>query len=384
MEPQGAESSVILERRRRSHTEAEQRRRNAIKKGYESLRELVYPSRCNTGSSAIRISKLSILNKAVTDIERLGKEVYKKQNEVRRLEKFADALRVLNTLYDDRLKEISPDQSLQEEPVSEDVKLQIFQYFADSLFNSFDSVVTLASFRAFVDSVLTWLENTCKPESLVSLMNTILPMVLPLSSNSVYSSRGVPYNYQTTQMLPVSGRVSPSMVIPDPRPFDPSHSDWTVAVPVCTRILPSESTTTNSISDLGTQYFKVSKSKQISPVLIDPRELSAFHPDSVGCPLDDNTCEKNLPALLSPVMVTAPPQTSSAQCFSLSESSSKYDYDNVQSRGSELDGLQSGHLPTRFQSSGFPGGSQQSVRNLPSDSDSFRENTAGSLFERFF
>ncbi|CAH8524141.1 unnamed protein product [Dicrocoelium dendriticum] len=389
----GAENSVILERRRRSHTEAEQRRRNAIKKGYECLRELVYPSKCNTGSSAIRISKLSILNKSVSDIEKLGNEIHKKQLEVRRLEKVVDALRVLNTLYEERLKDNSPDQNLQGEPVSEDVKLQVFQSFADNLFSSFDSGVAFASFREFVDSILTWLEDSCKPESLIGLMNVILPMVLPFpSSHPLYSTHGALYSYKKTPVLPVSRRVSSPtpMIVPDSRPFDPSHPNWTPAVPMCNRIFTSESKTTDSISGLSTQHFKVSKYKQTPSLLTDPHELPVFHSNSTTCRFGNNTCDGDFSILRSSVMVTAPPQSSSTQCFPLSEPTSEYDYDNTQlpslrggstltldCRGAELERLQPGDPPTAFQSLVFSGCSQQLTRNLPSDSDSFGADTAG-------
>lgn len=49
-------------------------------------------------------------------------------------------------------------------PISEDVKLKVFQFFADSLFSSFDNDVFYSSFVQFSDCIINWLEHSCKSE----------------------------------------------------------------------------------------------------------------------------------------------------------------------------------------------------------------------------
>nr|VZI03751.1 unnamed protein product [Spirometra erinaceieuropaei] len=53
----------VRARRRRLHTEAEQRRRDAIKRGFDNLLELIHPVKADPGSSLIRMSKATILNR---------------------------------------------------------------------------------------------------------------------------------------------------------------------------------------------------------------------------------------------------------------------------------------------------------------------------------
>ncbi|KAF8565217.1 hypothetical protein P879_09574 [Paragonimus westermani] len=173
----GAENSGVLERRRKSHTEAEQRRRNAIKSGFEALRELVYP-RKNSSNSSIRISKISTLNKTVADIRKLGREAQQKQKDVERLEKTAETLRFINSFYENRAQEFSAIQNNCIEPISEEVKLQVFQIFSDMLFTTFDSAVALAPFPELFSNILDWLENKCHSVNSVVVCMILIVFVI--------------------------------------------------------------------------------------------------------------------------------------------------------------------------------------------------------------
>jgi hypothetical protein len=56
------------ERRREAHTQAEQKRRDAIKKGYDSLQDLV-PTCQQTDSSGYKLSKATVLQKSIDYIQ---------------------------------------------------------------------------------------------------------------------------------------------------------------------------------------------------------------------------------------------------------------------------------------------------------------------------
>ena len=56
------------ERRREAHTQAEQKRRDAIKKGYDSLQDLV-PTCQQTDSSGYKLSKATVLLKSIEYIQ---------------------------------------------------------------------------------------------------------------------------------------------------------------------------------------------------------------------------------------------------------------------------------------------------------------------------
>lgn len=56
------------ERRREAHTQAEQKRRDAIKKGYDTLQELV-PTCQQTDNSGYKLSKAIVLQKSIDYIQ---------------------------------------------------------------------------------------------------------------------------------------------------------------------------------------------------------------------------------------------------------------------------------------------------------------------------
>ncbi|XP_018649723.1 putative bhlhzip transcription factor bigmax [Schistosoma mansoni] len=170
------ESYGIRERRRKLHTEAEQRRRNAIKRGFEGLLELVHPMKNESLSPSVRMSKSSILHKAIYMIERLGKQKHQKLSEAESLEKEVKALRILCLNYE-KIVQNSPNYEL-------------FRVFFDTMFRSFDNYIVFSSFTDLSASVIKWIEESCKPEKMAFLMDSVLTNI---------------FN-QTTEMSSVSSR----------------------------------------------------------------------------------------------------------------------------------------------------------------------------------
>ena len=79
-------SQSYKERRREAHTAAEQKRRDAIKKGYDSLQELV--PHCNqTDQSGHKVSKAVVLQKSIEFIQHLANQKKKQESELSSLRK---------------------------------------------------------------------------------------------------------------------------------------------------------------------------------------------------------------------------------------------------------------------------------------------------------
>ena len=72
--------------RREAHTAAEQKRRDAIKKGYDSLQELV-PHCQQTDASGHKVSKASVLQKSIEYIQYLGSQKKKQETDLSSLRK---------------------------------------------------------------------------------------------------------------------------------------------------------------------------------------------------------------------------------------------------------------------------------------------------------
>jgi len=82
-------SQSYRERRREAHTAAEQKRRDAIKKGYDTLQELV-PTCTQTDASGHKVSKAVVLQKSIDFIQHLSKQKKSQENDLTSLRKEVD------------------------------------------------------------------------------------------------------------------------------------------------------------------------------------------------------------------------------------------------------------------------------------------------------
>ncbi|KAK9534682.1 hypothetical protein VZT92_007112 [Zoarces viviparus] len=156
------------DRRRQAHTQAEQKRRDAIKKGYEDLQTIV-PT-CQQQSEfavgAQKISKATVLQKTIDYINFLHKEKKKQEEEVSLLRKEVMALKIMKTNYEHIVKAHQNNPQQGEDQVSDQVKFNVFQSIMDSLFQSFSNSVSVSSFQELSACVFSWIEEHCKPQTL--------------------------------------------------------------------------------------------------------------------------------------------------------------------------------------------------------------------------
>ncbi|XP_067012156.1 max-like protein X isoform X3 [Anabrus simplex] len=112
------------ERRREAHTQAEQKRRDAIKKGYDSLQDLV-PTCQQTDSSGYKLSKATVLQKSIEYIEFLQQQKKKQEEERNSLRKEVVALRIMQTNYEQIVKAHQNQPGQTEMRVSDDTKFRV-------------------------------------------------------------------------------------------------------------------------------------------------------------------------------------------------------------------------------------------------------------------
>ncbi|XP_029913932.1 max-like protein X isoform X3 [Myripristis murdjan] len=146
------------DRRRQAHTQAEQKRRDAIKKGYDDLQSIVptCQQQSEFAMGAQKISKATILQK----------KKKKQEEEVSMLRKEVMALKIMKTNYEHIVKAHQNNPQQGEEQVSDQVKFSIFQSIMDSLFQSFSNSVSVSSFQELSACVFSWIEEHCKPQTL--------------------------------------------------------------------------------------------------------------------------------------------------------------------------------------------------------------------------
>ena len=163
------------ERRREAHTQAEQKRRDAIKKGYEDLQSLVPTCQQQDSVSSYKLSKATILQRSIDYIQFLQQQKKKQDDELQSLRKEVVALQIMKANYEQIVKlhqQTQPGQNANQ--ISDEIKFEVFQAICDSLFQSFDSSVSVNNFSQLSACTFSWLEEHCKPQTLKGMVIAIL------------------------------------------------------------------------------------------------------------------------------------------------------------------------------------------------------------------
>ncbi|XP_061447173.1 max-like protein X [Rhineura floridana] len=163
------------DRRRRAHTQAEQKRRDAIKKGYDDLQSIV-PT-CQQQDFSIgsgKLSKAIVLQKTIDYIQFLHKEKKKQEEEVSTLRKDVMALKIMKINYEQIVKAHQDNPNEGKNQVSDHVKFNVFQGIMDSLFQSFNASISVTSFQELSACVFSWIEEHCKPQTLQDIVIGVL------------------------------------------------------------------------------------------------------------------------------------------------------------------------------------------------------------------
>lgn len=163
------------DRRRQAHTQAEQKRRDAIKKGYDDLQAIVptcLQQEFSIGSP--KMSKAVVLQKTIDYIQFLHKEKKKQEEEVSTLRKDVMALKIMKSNYEEIVKAHQNNPLEGKDQVSDQVKFSVFQSIMDSLFQSFNASISVNSFQELSACVFSWIEEHCKPQTLQEIVLGIL------------------------------------------------------------------------------------------------------------------------------------------------------------------------------------------------------------------
>ncbi|XP_010180850.1 PREDICTED: max-like protein X, partial [Mesitornis unicolor] len=163
------------DRRRRAHNQAERKRRDAIKKGYDELQAIV-PT-CDQQDFSLGFQKLSravVLQKTIDYIQFLHKEKKKQEEEVSTLRKDVMALKIMKVNYEQIAKAHQDNLNESKDQVSDEVKFNVFQGIMDSLFQSFNASVSVTSFQELSACVFSWIEEHCKPQTLQDVVIGVL------------------------------------------------------------------------------------------------------------------------------------------------------------------------------------------------------------------
>lgn len=173
--------SSYKERRREAHTQAEQKRRDAIKKGYEDLQLLVPTCTQQDSVSSYKLSKAAILQRSIEYIQTLQQHKHKREKELQLLRKEVKGLEIMKHNYEEMVKHHQQSQQQQQnflnynaQMISDETKFEVFKAICDSLFHSFDSSVQVGNFNELSACTIVWLEEHCKPHNFKQMTMEIM------------------------------------------------------------------------------------------------------------------------------------------------------------------------------------------------------------------
>ncbi|CAB3373717.1 max-like protein X [Cloeon dipterum] len=170
----GTDTRSYKERRREAHTQAEQKRRDAIKKGYDALQALVPTCQQADAASGYKLSKATVLHKSIDYMQYLAQQRRKQEEERNALRKEVMALRIMQANYENMVRAHQAQPGPTETRVSDDTKFRLFRAILDNLFASFNSSVSTTNFSELSGCVFAWLEEHCKPQRLRFLVQSVL------------------------------------------------------------------------------------------------------------------------------------------------------------------------------------------------------------------
>ncbi|XP_077993442.1 max-like protein X [Glandiceps talaboti] len=162
------------DKRRSAHTAAEQKRRDAIKKGYEDLQNIVPTCQQADTVGSQKLSKAAILQRSIDYIKFLGQQKKKQEDDLSALRKEVMALKIMKANYEQIVKAHQNTPASGRNQISDEVKFQVFKAIMDAQFQSFNASISVASFAELSGCVFHWLEECCKPQALRDLVLGVL------------------------------------------------------------------------------------------------------------------------------------------------------------------------------------------------------------------
>lgn len=159
------------EKRRMSHTAAEQKRRNAIKTGFEMLTNCVPSCQQTDPIISMRITRATTLEQTIDYIHELEKEKDRHEQDLDSLKKEIMALKIMKDNYEGILHyHRNMPKTSQETEIDDETKFDLFVKFSDNLFQSFQSMINSNSFGELSASMFNWLEQMCSSNNLKNLV----------------------------------------------------------------------------------------------------------------------------------------------------------------------------------------------------------------------
>jgi len=178
-------SSGNQQKRRHAHTLAEQKRRDAIKRGYSDLKEAI-PACRHMEERGLRVTNQVVAEKSIQYLQSLLEEKNRGETNQTGLQREMVGLQIMRDKYQQIIRSqtiISHDIGEVLNTVPEETKFHVFRNLMDSLYHSFSQQVSMQNFPEMSSCVINWLEDFCQPAQLEkTVVEYIRDMEMKVSS----------------------------------------------------------------------------------------------------------------------------------------------------------------------------------------------------------
>eukprot|EP00127_Corallochytrium_limacisporum_P007464 Clim_evm9s252 gene=Clim_evmTU9s252 len=174
-----AANERTLEEKRAAHIQAEQKRRNNIKAGFDELQSMIPACK----KVRTRQSKAAILRKTVDYIQSLQKGNEQLYTEVNSARKQVDILKMVIMKFQQSGQAVDPNtgaatpgsvMATTNANTGNTVKFYLFCVVVDKLWESFDASVSIDSPEEFARTLSLWLQKCCSPDALTDQLYSAL------------------------------------------------------------------------------------------------------------------------------------------------------------------------------------------------------------------
>ncbi|XP_066936425.1 max-like protein X [Clytia hemisphaerica] len=171
------DTSGKVKEKRNAHTAAEQKRRDAIKNALVNLQQLVPGcNSCEMSHGMItKTSKAQVLQKAIEYVTYLSNDRDRKNEEINEMEKKLVALKIVKENYENL---VESSQHHDKPQISDEMKLSVFQQLMSSLWENFNTTVSVGSFQSLSGSMIRWVEEHCKPDIIKTIIVSAMKHLL--------------------------------------------------------------------------------------------------------------------------------------------------------------------------------------------------------------
>jgi len=178
------------QRRKEAHTQAEKKRRDSIRRGYDELAELVPACRMKDPFMTQKLSKATILQNTIDHIQVISEKKDEDEKQLERLHREVKGMKIMLNELGGMIKKQRAVPAYQSYHRSSDnVKLESFKTICNELFESFDQEVNVESFGSLSRDMFVWSDRHLRQDNLSKIVGKVIDEEIRFASREAHQNQ---------------------------------------------------------------------------------------------------------------------------------------------------------------------------------------------------